>query len=110
MTKYDLQTGHIVTFRSGKKMHVYRNATTSIGFGQNVFTDGNTWCGFDTIHEDLSGYIKDYDIVKVECASRITDLCSNEYVKEVWRETKRKMTIAEVEMSLGYGIEIINEK
>lgn len=110
MTKSDLRTGHIVTFRNGKRMHVYRNAITSIGENENIFTDGDTWCGFCTIHEDLSGYIREYDIVKVECATNIMELHSHEHAKQIWRETKRKMTVAEVEMALGYGIEIISEK
>lgn len=110
MTKSDLKTGHLVTFRSGKKMYVYRNASTSIDFNKDVFTDGYTWCGFDTIHDDLSGYIRDYDIVKVECVNNVTDLCSHEYTVETWSETKRKMTVAEVEMALGYGVEIISGK
>ena len=110
MTKSELKTGHIVTFRNGKRMHVYCNATTSTGFNKNVFTDGHTWCGFDIIHDDLSGYIRYYDIVKVECAASVIDLCSHTYAEEVWCETKRKMTVAEVEIALGYGIEIVNEK
>ena len=110
MNKYDLQTGHIVTFRNGNRMHVYRNATTSIDKNKNIFTDGNTWCGFDTINEDLSGYIRDYDIVKVECATDVMELYNHERAKEIWKETKRKMTVAEIEMKLGYGIEIISEK
>ena len=110
MTKFDLQTGHIVTFRNGKRMNVYRNAVTSIGKNENIFTDGNTWCGFDVIHDDLSGYIRDYDIVKVECAANIIELYNHNDAREIWKETKRKMTIAEIEMKLGYGVEIISEK
>ena len=110
MTKSDLQTGHIVTFRNGKRMNVYRNAVTSINENQNIFTNGDTWCGFCTINDDLSGYIRDYDVVKVECVNCITDLHSNKCTTEIWRETKRKMTVSEIEMKLGYGIEIISEK
>ena len=121
MTKSELKTGMIVTQRCGKKLTVYRDCACSFehSIHKNVFVDASaeTWHPLDYYTEDLinnKGY-HEYDIVKVELAHHPYDF--NKYPfdakvdKVLWeRDNTRKMTVAEIEMILGYGVEIISEK
>lgn len=112
MTKSDLRTGMLVTFRNGKKMCVYLNVDTSLCKSQNVLTDGVTWMDFDYVNDDLTNLSSSYfDIMEIEVPIIATDIPYHNGTKSIWQRQKpKKMTVAEVEKILGYKVEIISEK
>lgn len=117
MTKSELKTGMIVTYRDGKQRVVFKD-TTMFECNKNFITDGVNWSLLSTWEEDLTcSFFKEMDIMKVEVATSFVMMCRNpvdipsSYRKTIWeRPTPKKMTVSEIESILGYKIEIIAEK
>ena len=113
MTKSDLRTGMLVTFRNGKKMYVYLNASNAFDNNANILTNGYTWTDLKYYNEDLTrlDIDSDMDIVAIERPCRAVCLHSHKDMELIWeRDASKKMTVAEIEKILGYKVEIISEK
>ena len=116
MTKSDLRTGMIITYREGRRGMVYLNVYPAMMNNSNdiIVDEGNGWMRLADYNEDLTckNYDK-YDIVKIESAPNAlwfpTPFDKEMKTKVLWERTK-KMTISEIEDILGYKIEIINDK
>lgn len=117
MTKSELKTGMIVTYRDGKQRVVFRDTAMS-KYNKDFVTDGVGWSSLSTWEEDLTcSLFKEMDIMKVEVATSFVMMCRNpvdipsSYRKTIWeRPTPKKITVSEIEDILGYKIEIIAEK
>lgn len=119
MTKSNLRTGHVVTLRDGTVYRVYIDAVTSTCLPNehcDILTNGVTWTNLKGYNEDLTHHNNsERDIVKVQQVRCKIDLYSvgNDciFAMPIWeREEKKKMTVAEIEAILGYGVEIVSDK
>lgn len=111
MTKSELKTGHVVTYRNGEKRAVYKDTC----YGADYLTDGHTYRNLYNYKEDLTCSTDPMcDIVKVESTGRFVDIARDPNGFSgivIWeRPTPKKMTVSEIESILGYKIEIIAEK
>ena len=113
MTKSELKTGHVVTYRNGWKRTVLLNTDNT---HKDYVSDGRLWGELDAFNEDLTNtFTKHYDIIKVErghdCTQILQDPETRTDLETIWeREQVKQMTVAEIEAILGYKIEIVNEK
>ena len=117
MTRSDLRTGVVVTFRNGLKANVYKEFYNGNGNKDAALTDGNTCICLDGYTKDLTcSWNNAYDIVEIEYPLSVISLCknpngSNLATGSIWkRETPKRMTLAEIEAELGYKVEIVEEK
>ena len=118
MTKSDLRTGMIVTYREGRRGVVYLNVyPVQLDKSNDVIVDnGDGWMRLADYNEDLTckSYDK-YDIVKIESVPNVlwftTPFDEKLKTKVLWeRPETKKITISEIENILGYKVEIINDK
>lgn len=113
MTKSELKTGHIVTYRNGEKRTVFKDTNRNPA---DFITDGHTHVNLNAYNEDLTCvFDSNRDIVKVENAHSPITIGFNPgafaQLKTIWkRPIPKKMTVSEIEAILGYKIEIIAEK
>ena len=123
MTKSELKTGMVVTYRDGREAMVFKDCADN-NF-PNIFkkeasmliSEEATWLDLRFINEDLlytSGCVNDLDIIMVECVRRPSLLWQHYDPKNytvIWeRNPPKKMTVAEIEAILGYRVEIVSEK
>jgi hypothetical protein len=113
MTKSELKTGYIVTYRNGEKRTVFLNTNRS---SADFLTDGSTYNSLAAYNEDLTcTFDSNRDIVKVEHTNNPVTISMHPgalaHLKTIWeRPIPKKMTVSEIESILGYKIEIITEK
>lgn len=124
MTKEDLKTGMVVTYRDGRKSMVFKDCANN-NF-TNIFrekadmlvSEDATWLDLHYIDEKLfytnRNVNDDLDIIMVECV-RCPHLLWKPYDPKnytvIWEgNPPKKMTVAEIEAILGYRVEIISEK
>lgn len=116
MKKFDLRTGHIVTTRDGYQYMVFLNAMAGMTGGMDVLVrdGGFTYlCNYDDDLRNDSDYR--FDIIKVEAVTGPLDFGKSvnnvRTARTLWERTdpKKKMTVAEIEKILGYGVEIVSE-
>lgn len=126
MTKSELRTGMVVTFRDGRKCMVYRDCDYDSSYGNGkiksmttLVTAEGTWSSLDSgnYQDNLKIYDNrkdDRDIMKVEVVHH-PRMMWQEYdpnnFTTIWeRNEPKQMTVAEIEAILGYKIEIVSEK
>lgn len=121
MTKSELKTGHIVTFRNGERYMVFRNCAPE----DDTIVEINgklSWFPLKKYNEDLTfnryisacdeKTIKEWDIVKVEQCSHPYAFISKNYgtKKTIWQlKEKKKYTYAQLKEILGEEFEIVKE-
>lgn len=122
MTKSELKTGMVVTYRDGRKAMVFKdcadnNFPTLFKKEANVLiSEEATWLDLHYINEDLLYSNRDsdsLDIIMVEAAINPFILWRpynpNDYTVIWKRNPPKKMTVAEIEAVLGYRVEIVSE-
>lgn len=112
MRKEDLKVGMVVETREGGLFMLMPHDDVDDDL---VFSNENSWIKFKNFNNDLThSKFEDLDIMKVygftNDPAKAT-IVSTDNRKLLWerREKKKKMTVAEVESILGYGIEIVSE-
>ena len=121
MTKSELRTGMVVTYRDGRKAMVYTDCHYSYlpndlkSMAGALITEEGTWSDLRCYNENLTSTSHpDLDIMEVEIVEHPRFLWasynSNHY-RTIWeRNPPKKMTVAEIESILGYRVEIISEQ
>ena len=123
MTKSELKTGMVVTYRDGRKAMVFKDCadnnfpTIFREEASMLISEEATWLDLHYINEDLlytDVYTDDLDIIMVEAAKHPFVLWlpyDQKNYTVIWeRNPPKKMTVAEIEAILGYRVEIISEK
>ena len=106
MTKSDLKTGHIVTYRNGNKRKVLLNSC----LGGDILVAQDGWMPLNRFNEDLTN--KDnhnFDIVKVEEPLLTCHLVQEDpSTKTIWeRKEKKQYTYAQLKEIIGEDFEIV---
>lgn len=120
MTLNDLKTGMIVTCRNGREYTVIRDRVPDALTKSDLFIR-NTESGvshnrFDEYNENLTAKrTSEFDIVKIERCNHpyaFIDLSRGKHHRvTVWKEeSRKKLTVAEIENLLGYKVEIVSEE
>ena len=111
MTKADLRTGMIVTYRNGGKRTVFLNTDR----GSDFIADGDNWNPLRYYNEDLTHVDqKNLDIVKVERCYDHANICRDPntftMLETIWeRKEKKKYTYNQLKEILGEEFEIVKE-
>lgn len=117
MTKKDLRTGMVVTYRNGEKRTVFCDVYTHTG-SMDYISNGGSWNELCNFNEDLTSRVtSDMDIVKIEVLTNVICICHNpnelskHQLKTIWeRKEVKQMTVAEIEAILGHKVEIISDQ
>lgn len=120
-TMKDLKPGHIVTTRSGEKMLYLKIVTQTNPEGIETFVSYNNDGYYGPISEcyrdDLTHYYAkensariEHDIVKVGMMYDPAYLFDGAIADTIWTRSAKKMTKKEIEVVLGYEIEIVGEE
>jgi hypothetical protein len=109
MKKSDLKTGMFAELRNGKFYLVLEMPEGPVLANVNKITYT------DTIHDDLTGWESDMDIIAVyeRYGHTINDLLKVNLTnrKLIWRrEEPKEMTVEEIQEALGYKVKIIESK
>lgn len=120
MTKSQLESGMVLTNRTGARFMFYNNCVYSksgefLDHTNILVTKNGTWSLFERYNEDLThDTYNEMDVIKVEVLRHAKDIwCAytpENYVTIWERNPPKKMTVSEIESILGYKIEIIAEK
>ena len=110
MTKSELKTGMIVTYRNGKRRKVFLNTC----LGKDFVSGEDGWMSLDFFNEDLTFNGTDtMDIVKVESLFLESDFTRENPCdpKVIWRRPvpKKRYTYAQLKEILGEEFEIVKE-
>ena len=123
MKKSELKTGYVVRLRNGNDYVVYRGV--SIMYNGNHYTDvlvrvvgdESSWFSLTDFGDDLlCNEFSEWDIVKVFNITHAYTLQNVKYNSNLdndllWsRVEPKEMTLAEIEMALGYPIKIVKEE
>lgn len=113
ITKQDLKTGMRVTLRDGSVCIIVLN-NLGLGCDKIIDLNDNSWAMLSSYDQHLRDNTdKNYDIMKVEepyCSWEI--FRDDAYMKTVWKrkEDVVPFTKEELEVKLGYKIEIVEDK
>lgn len=118
MKRSDLRTGMVVYTRDKKRGMIFRNiCTDGMSNGRDIIVFNNgTWSLLSDYDDDLTCPDRNcLDIIKVKAINTSLELAQLLHDvhcdKTLWeRKEARKMTVAEIEIALGYKVEIISEK
>ena len=124
MTKSELRTGHLVTFRNGDEYMVFRNCDPYNDTLVRVDNDME-WMRLESYNDDLTfdtsemiftteNECKKWDIMKVRRVSHPYAFVNHDYnknhIKTIWeRHEKKKYTYAQLKEILGEEFEIVKE-